>query len=293
MVKILKPIFYLALVSVGIMSYPNHETTPKIITVFSHGIAATKRQAYEYAQITPSTNYNERHIINNHHHILVSFNYPDAGESYRINRRETSLAQSNEIKVLHDTHTDIHPGTDVVGLGVSRGASTFITWLGTHPNESKTENIRALILESPFDSIDNVLRYIIGESLYKYPSVRAISHGLTKFVFSKYDKNHITPLEAAAKVPKNIPILIICSAQDTRVPASLSKNLYDELVKTGHDKVHYIKLQNGAHGKLIQGPDSLIYRNAVHAFYKKYDLPHHEEYAKLGQELIDASQPIA
>ncbi len=289
MIYKIKIILFLLLVSVFI---PN-ATTPitKVTFLFSHGIAATKRQAYTYAQITPSVSYNDRYLINNQHHVMACFNFPDAGESYRINRRETSLAQANEVKALHDAHIDIHPETGVVGIGVSRGASAFITWLGTHPDESKIQNLRGLILESPFDSIDSVLRYIIGEKLYQHPGIRSFSHGLVKFIFSKYDRTFITPLEAAAKVPLTIPILIVCSEEDTRVPAALSKKLYEELIKTGHDKAHFICLKHGAHGKLIQGPDSTFYRNIVHAFYAKYELPHNAEYAELGKEAFERSQP--
>lgn len=296
MIKKLKIILYLTIASLWIPhSFTNQE--PKITSLFSHGIAASKRQAFKYAQITPTREYNDRHIINNQHHILVSFNYPDAGESYHINRKETSLAQANEVQALHEAHINIEDEAGIVCLGVSRGASALIVWLGTHPDASKVQNIRALILESPFDSIDSVLRHIIGESLYKYNTFRSFSHGLVKFIFSKYDKNFITPLEAAINVPPHIPILIVCSAEDTRVPASLSKRLYDELtraafLKNGNSRVHFVKLKTGAHGKLIEGKDSGSYRNAVHAFYKKYDLPHHPEYADLGQILLDESQPI-
>lgn len=293
MIKKVKAIFLLTIASFFIPTIPHesNEQPEKITSLFSHGIADTRLQAYKYAQITPNGYPNDNYLINNRHHILISFNYPDAGKSLRINRKETSLAQENEVKTLHHAHANIHHETGVVGLGVSRGASAFIVWLGTHPDESKTQNIRALVLESPFDSIDSVLRYVIGEKLYKSPRIRSFCHGLVSFIFSKYDKNYTTPIEAAPNVPKNIPILIICSEEDTRVPAELSKKLYDELRATGHDQVHFIKLKHGLHGKLIEGADSDTYRNAVHAFYKKYGLPHNEEYAQLGQATLDESRP--
>lgn len=291
MMKKIKAIFLLTIASFCIPNYGNHQPVERITSLFSHGIADTQLQAYKYAQITPNGIPNDNYLINNQHHILISFNYPDAGKSIHINRKETSLAQENEVKALHEAHGNIHHKNGIVGLGVSRGASAFIVWLGTHPDESKIQNIRALVLESPFDSIDSVLRYIIGEKLYKSPRIRAFCHGLVSFIFSKYDKNYITPFEAASKVPLNIPILIICSEEDTRVPADLSKKLYDELVRTGHPNVHFIKIKHGSHGKLIEGADSETYRNVVHSFYKKYGLPHHEEYAQLGQAILDASQP--
>lgn len=295
MMKKIKAILLLTIASFFIPTIPNEHSQPaeKITSLFSHGIADTRLQAYKYAQITPNGFPNDNYLINNRHHILISFNYPDAGKSIRINRKETSLAQENEVKALHEAHANIDNGAGVVGLGVSRGASAFIVWLGTHPDESKIQNIRALVLESPFDSIDSVLRYVIGEKLYKSPRIRAFCHGLVSFIFSKYDKDYITPLEAAPTVPMNIPILIICSEEDTRVPADLSKKLYDELRVTGHDEVHFVKLKQGAHGKLIEGTGSDTYRNVVHAFYKKYGLPHNEEYAQLGQSILDESQPVA
>ncbi len=293
MIKKIKAIFLLTIASFFIPTIPNESNQPteKITSLFSHGIADTRLQAYKYAQITPNGFPNDNYLINNRHHILISFNYPDAGKSYHINRKETSLAQKNEVKALDDAHGNIDNQFGVVGLGVSRGASAFLVWLGTHPDESKVQNIRALVLESPFDSIDSVLRCVIGEKLYKSPRIRAFSHSLVRFFFSKYDKNYITPIEAAPNVPKNIPILIICSEEDTRVPADLSKKLYDALRATGHDEVHFVKLKHGAHGKLIEGAASETYRNVVHAFYKKYGLPHHEEYAQPGQAILDESQP--
>lgn len=294
MMKKIKAIFLLTTASFFIPIIPNeHQPAEKITSLFSHGIADTRLQGYKYAQITPNGFPNDNYLINNRHHILISFNYPDAGKSYHINRKETSLAQENEVKALHEAHAGIHHEAGIVGLGVSRGASAFIVWLGTHPDESKTQNIRALVLESPFDSIDSVLRYVIGEKLYKSLRIRAFCHGLVSFIFSKYDKNYITPFEAAPKVPTNLPILIICSEEDTRVPADLSKKLYDQLRATGHDQVHFVKLKHGFHGKLIESADSDTYRNVVHAFYKKYGLPHHEEYAQLGQAILDESQPAA
>jgi len=293
----MRTILYLSMVSIWISSHttppaPTSPETPKITSLFSHGIAATKKQAFKYAQIMNLGIYNDRHIINNQQHILISFNYPDAGESYHINRRETSLAQANEVKALDDAHLKLGNDAGVVGIGVSRGASAFVVWMGTHPDEYRVQNVRALILESPFDSIDSVLRHMFGGFYTKHPTVQNMAHGLVKFIFSKYDKNFTTPFDAAATVPRDLPILIVCSEQDTRVPAALTKKLYDELVRTGHTNVHFVKLKRGAHGKLIEGADCLIYRNAVHAFYQKYNLPYHTDYAELGKALLAASQPV-
>jgi len=84
---------------------------------------------------------------------------------------------------------------------------------------------------------------------------------------------------------ENIPILIVCSQEDTRVPAWSSQKLADALKAAGL-QVHCVTLAHGAHGHLINGPDGQTYRNAVHAFYKKYGLEHNSEWAELGKSLI-------
>ncbi len=279
--------------------------------LFSHGLAATKAQAYGYTKKNPlnATTDNANHIIDNENHILVTFDYPDAGESliypeirtwydllnlrknlkkisYRVDRANTDFAGEKERTFLMEQHANIKSNA-VIGVGVSRGASAFITGIGTHPDQVAVENIKALVLESPFDSMDSILRNIIGEYLYQYPAARSLGHNLIRFIFSQYKKRATSPLEAAKNVPLDLPILIICSEQDTRVPASSSEKLYDELIRTGHDKAHFVKLTRGVHGSLIQGPDGETYRNAVHAFYKKYGLDHNAEYAELGKDSIE------
>lgn len=272
--------------------------TLAITYLFSHGIAATQTQAYGYTKKDSTNPRPSHHIIDNEDHELVTFNYPDAYEgwlfdinikklSMRINRYETSFAQKNEIDVLNQTHSTIEPAADIVCVGVSRGASALITWLGTHPDKN---NVRALILESPFDSMESIMRNMMGEFLYQYPAARSFAHNLIRFIFSQYKKRATTPLQATEKNTLDIPTLIICSAEDTRVPASSSEKLYEKRRSLGHNNVHFVKLARGAHGKLIQGPEGATYRNAVHAFYKKYNLPHNPEYAALGKDLLDSGQ---
>lgn len=277
--------------------------------LFSHGIADTNQQAHKgYTKKNLSANESDRYIINNEAHPLVTFDYPDAGEgiiyprirtwsdlfkvkaiirkiSYRVDRAHTDFAGSHEIRTLANNHAAITENA-VVGIGVSRGASALVTWLGTHDNHQKIANIKALVLESPFDSMDSIVRNIIGEQLCQYSAARKLGHDILKLIFYRYNRNATTPLQAAESVPLHIPIIIICSEEDARVPAWSSEKLYNQLISTGHTNVHLLKIKRGLHGKLIQGPDGETYRNAVHAFYQKYHLPHNAEWAELGKNLI-------
>lgn len=291
--------------SIGMSMAMNGMMSPEapLTYFYSHGIADDQKQAYLYTQINPT---NENPIIDNQNHTLVTFDYPDAGQgiiypkietmsdlfklmnhlktiSFRVNRVHTSFAQENEIQALQEVHATIT--TPSICVGGSRGASTILTWLGTVARE-RTKNVKAVVLESPFGSMDDIVRNILGESLYQYPQARSIGHNLIQFIFSQYKKRGVSPISIAENVPKDIPILIICSKEDTTVPAWSSEKLAKALQDAGHPMVHCVTLSQGVHSKLIRGPEGETYRNAVHAFYMKYNLPHNPEWAELGKELI-------
>jgi len=203
--------------------------------------------------------------------------------SYKVNRSQTSFAQENEIQALDEVQATIT--TPLILVGASRGASTILTLLGTKPH-AYTQNVKAVVLESPFGSMDDIVRNVLGESLYQYPQARSLGHNIVRFIFSQYKKRGVSPLSVVANIPKNIPILIVCSKEDARVPAWSSENLAQALKDAGHPMVHCVTLERGVHGKLIKGPDGQTYRNAVHAFYQKYGLDPHPEWAELGKGLI-------
>jgi fermentation-respiration switch protein FrsA (DUF1100 family) len=161
-----------------------------------------------------------------------------------------------------------------------------------HYDKPEIQNIKALVLESPFDSMDSILRNAIGETLYQYDVARTIGHAILKFLFAQYDKAFITPLESVANIPQDLPIMIICSEEDALVPAWSSEKLYTALKDTGHTNVHCLTLKRGLHGKLMQGSEGETYRNAVHAFYQHYNLPHNPEYAELGKETLKSVRQL-
>ena len=299
----MKKIIFLSMFGINMAINGMTPLDTSITYIYSHGIADDQSQAFLYTRINPS---NENPIINNKDHILVTFNYPDAGQgiiypkvesmkdlfklrehiktiSYRINRSQTSFAQENEIQALDQAQAEI--GTPRVIIGGSRGTSTIVTWLAT-ANKERTQSVKAIVLESPFGSMDDIVRNILGESLYKYPRARSLAHNLIRFIFSQYKKRGISPISVAANVPKDVPILIVCSKEECSVPAWSSEKLADALRESGHTMIHCVTLERGIHGKLIKGPDGDKYRNAVHAFYKKYDLDHNSEWAELGKGLI-------
>lgn len=257
-------------------------TMARISYLFSHGIADSGiNQSKPYGAFAYDGN-------------LHTFNYPDSYEgllaspsvyklSYRINRSETSFAQENEIKALYTAYNNLTQDSDgVVGIGVSRGASAFFTWL-SHPEYTPDRlPIKALILESPFDSLDTLVKNLLGTYLYETPAIRSLTHQIIAFIFGKYRPDGPTPIGSITNFPQTIPVLIICSEKDSRVPAYSSENLYHALKNAGHQNVHFYKVPSGAHAKIISGNYKSEYLQVIHAFYHAYGLPHDPQLASLG-----------
>ncbi len=138
---------------------------------------------------------------------------------------------------FRDLLANIPESKKIVLFGCSRGASTtFIAVTQMTPEEQK--RIALVILEAPFDSVNNV----VHESSW----VPALQMGLLN-TFTSYNPNDMSPLMAADLWPMTVPMAFITSNADTRVPKSLTQNLINRLRERGHDKVHHCELLTSHH----------------------------------------------
>ena len=179
--------------------------------------------------------------------------------------------------------------SQTVLVGVSRGASALINFMGIH----NPANVVALILESPFDCVENILNSLIHETKLSWiTGIKKNGPAMISFVFCKYKANGMRPMDHASLIKTDLPILIVCSAQDKLVPAWSSINLYKILRDSGHNNTYLLVLPEGRHAKLITnqiyGP---LYQQVAHAFYQKFNLPHDAHYAQLGIPLLNSCQP--
>jgi alpha-beta hydrolase superfamily lysophospholipase len=156
------------------------------------------------------------------------------------------------------------------------------------------EQVKALVLESPFDCMDSVVNDKLNRiGLADTTTAQTMGLALTRFIFTKFSPQGIRPADVAHKIRHNLPILIVCSQQDQLVPASSSAKLYTILRNSGHTQVHLLTLPEGKHAKLFNSAaSSLQYKQVTHAFYKKYGLPHDEKLAFEGQKTFLECQPI-
>jgi hypothetical protein len=264
----------------------------KTITLFSHGIADSHKQAYAYAKSYKKNgilHFNDRYLI---HTPYVSFNYPDATDKfYRVNWTETSFGQENEIGRLNLAYKHImdrYEDCNVILWGLSRGASNQSIFAGLY---NHYDNIKAILLESPYNSMTEVIESMMHKKNLGWMPV-SYGESLAEFIFKKYTRYGWSPKKVLDKISKDIPVLIICSEEDNTVPCSSSINVYKNLVAAGHKHTYILILEHGRHAQILQGPDGEIYQDVVNAFYKKYNLPHSPESAAKGEPLLALCQPI-
>jgi len=258
--------------------------------LFSHGIADTYKQAYKYVKtykIGKNTFHNTQYLITRP---FLTFNYPDAHEGFlRINRNETSFAQDNEIarlklrfeKTMRYAQEKEPGDNEIIIFGLSRGASAALNLVALY----NLPAVKALVLESPFDSVATII-----DNKRKQLHLEWLSHDTGEYImeniFRRYDRNGVRPIDLVSKIRKDLPILIICSKKDQLVPCHSSVKLYQKLKESGHNAVHLFITDHGKHSKILEAQDGDTYQAVVHAFYKKYGLPHNTEFALQGKKYL-------
>lgn len=127
----------------------------------------------------------------------------------------------------------------------------------------------------------------------KVPGLYTVCHDLLSKV-TCYKKDGGSPLDDVERFPKHLPVAFIASEADRVVPSECTKDLVEALVNAGHQEVYFLRLKASSHSKyMMDNPqDAADYQHFVHALYKKYSLPYIEEYANLGQSLLEACRVL-
>ncbi len=255
------------------------EDNSKNSFIFSHGFgsAGVKVKRYIAQGLLPEN--------------AVGFNYVDAkkyiepikGLGIGLRIRQCCLAQENDIREL--TLAINATEKDCILYGESRGSSAILNYLGTMPKSNN--KIAGAILDSPFDSLQHVFDFQIKRlRLTKITSIQSIEK-IVSVLLPNYKKNGIQPINVIKNVPTEIPLLIICSQKDTKVPWKSAVILYKALRENNHQKVHILILPYGSHAWIMEGAHKTLYRNVVHAFYKRYGIEHNEEWAQTGKDFFE------
>lgn len=245
------------------------------VCLFAHGLFDSSNQALPYDKLTCKKGSNYLFECP-----VVAFDFPDGKKHFPwCDPSQTSLGQENEIACLAENFALQQEQSDdtIILFGISRGAVTALNYTALH-----NPNIKALIVESPYDYLEKV----VDETPF-------MKYSWIPHIFKKHDCNGIQPIDCIDAINKHLPILIICSKQDSRISYKRSLAVYEYLIKTGHFHTHILILENGKHAKLLNGADGTAYQHVAHAFLSHYNLPHNPLYALRGQADFAQTQPTA
>ena len=269
-VSLFIPIFSFSIAPLSFELYNSSKGDAEFAYLFAHGCFAGKSQVFNYAK---SYKKDGRGVANDSWIVqepFATFNFSDANS---WDFAWTDLGQAHDMKRLHRAYTMLKaklPNHKIILVGLSRGARTCLNYLATY----KPEGVCALILESPFDSVNTLLASIVKNYISWVPYGKQMLEGIFKKTFSSIHKITTSTLPDMSQFPLSIPVLFVHSAQDKLIPAKSSELLKNALEEQGHRNLHYAKLAAGKHGKALQGSCAADYYKAVHSFYKNYGLPY-------------------
>jgi pimeloyl-ACP methyl ester carboxylesterase len=262
---------------------PPPDSMTSVVYLYAHGLGATQQQAQA---LLP---HNKHWILNRP---LAAFDFPDSKPAYmEYDPKHVNLGQQADIDRLRyaywRTRQELPDYMMVIGA-VSRGAVTAFNCMALH----QLEYVKALVLESPFDTFANVVKHLLRRFHIGWiPFSRKLAIRYVKKTFPSFDINGVFPLTVAHMIPHDLPIIIIHGKRDKTIPIKSSRLIYCALLENGHKDVYLLELDEGDHGKLIAGPNGEIYQNVVHAFYRRYDLPHDPLLAQRGEAILNQCQP--
>lgn len=190
-----------------------------------------------------------------------------------INRSKMYMAETQDIQASQQTLSTIPSDEDIILYGCSRGGSTLINLLA----QDNPEQIKALILDAAPAYMPSTIHPIMAQLGIPAQYDAAIFRTL----FPAYPKNATGPLSRIKNIKnKNLPILIIHSQNDAKVPYLHALQLYQELQNQEFKHVYLLTIPAGKHAFLLQDPQIKdLYLEVIHSFYKKYNLPYDPTWA--------------
>mmetsp|Transcript_10216 Transcript_10216/g.11742 ORF Transcript_10216/g.11742 Transcript_10216/m.11742 type:complete len:327 (+) Transcript_10216:68-1048(+) len=156
----------------------------------------------------------------------------------------------------------------IVLFGPSRGAATTLISVSQMPREL-LERIDLVIVEAPFDTVPSVLKKSVVVPVFAEIQLWLLE------IIGKYDPNQVSPLDAVANFPLDIPVAFVTSRPDRRVPINNTKSLIEQLRDRKHENVHHLMLEHSRHSSMAveHHHDQKRYFEFVEMLYSKYCPP--------------------
>lgn len=225
------------------------------------------------------------HYLNNHV-ILGKPCYAYDGPEISLDFSCVALGQKSDINaILKGLNRDNALDKSLIGVGVSKGASTLINAVATN----NFSNIKALVLESPFCNANDV-GYNVAYPLQLIPGGYSCIKTGMELRYPNYQSNGLQPITSAKKISPSLPIFIFHSQQDGLIPVYHSRKLYRELLLSGNMNVYLVETKTGRHAGILTDENKDEKQKtleALHAFYKQYNLPFNPKFINPATNLHD------
>ncbi len=259
-------LFFATVLSVNVYAAPT-------VFLYAHGLGSNQNQARKlYTRFDNDNAENKHWLIDGP---LALFDFPDATDvPNQANSAFVNLGQQLDLERLHYAYEETlkqAPESNIVLIGLSRGAATVLSYVSLY----KPQRLAAVVVESPFDSFDSLVKHIMKRIHVTWMPL-VVGKSIMKFRFPMLEIDGIVPSKTIEWFPADIPVMFVHSRQDRVVPVESSRALYHHLVTKGYEHAYYVELEQGAHGKVMWGPDAALYQEAVHAFFKRYDIVHYD-----------------
>lgn len=196
---------------------------------------------------------------------------------FRIKPFFLSFGQKKDIETFtafYEQQTKQEPDRSIVLYGPSRGAATIFNFIATQYPSQDIKNVKAIILESCFDSMTHCVPSLFSKFLSK--------------ILPYYTHRGLEPIRADILQSfintcntYSIPVLFITSTIDNRVPVSSVYNLLINLLLNNLNSCYLTTLSHSRHSQYMRDneEDTALLLQSVHTFYKRMNLPYIEQFA--------------
>lgn len=222
----------------------NHENNKYVIIV--HGFTGSKNDMLDVAKKFDDMGYN-----------ILLIDQRASGES-EGKYATYGLKESLDLIKWIDYLVNKCPDSQIVLYGVSMGASTVISSLGT----KLPDNVKCAIEDSGFSSLYEELKFFMKEK-YHLLFVDTILKLLEKKMIAKLDFTYEDCNHKIALKNNVVPLLIIHGTADTIVPFEMSKRIYNST--NGVKKIFVVEGTNHCEGKLNKN-----YYSSIKSFIDNY-----------------------
>ena len=175
---------------------------------------------------------------------------------------KVNMGQYADVKHALNQFRSINSAKKVILYGRSRGCATTLGLLIEMDREER-QRVAAIILEAPYDTVEHV----INTRWNRF--VGFLVRRLLKW--TSYSVNGMSPLQQVSSIPSHVPILVIRSQKDERVPAPCTDALLKKMTEYGL-KTTVVELSNSTHSSFAHGSisDMVKYHDEVQKFYSSF-----------------------